>query len=177
MQAKVRRRPSVRKVSLMAELTRRHLYLASPLGFDAAGRHYYAEQVLPAVVAAGFAVADPWDAAHLVDLPIDAATEGASATNRLIGQRNADLIDGCDGVLAFLDGVDVDSGTASEIGFACARGLPIVGVRTDMRSAGDNPAARVNLQVEYFIQRTGGRIVDDLASGLAAIAGLLPAAA
>lgn len=38
-----------------------------------------------------------------------------------------------DAVVAILDGVDVDSGTAFEIGYATARGKPVIGLRTDMR--------------------------------------------
>jgi nucleoside 2-deoxyribosyltransferase len=61
-------------------------------------------------------------------------------------------------VLAILDGVDVDSGTASEIGYACARGKLIVGYRGDLRLSGDNLDSRVNIQVEYFIRDSGGEV-------------------
>ena len=63
-----------------------------------------------------------------------------------------------------LDGADVDSGTAAEIGYAFARGKPIVGYRGDVRLAGDNEAAVVNLQVEYFIRASGGTIVTRLSA-------------
>ena len=39
-------------------------------------------------------------------------------TNNAVGQRNADMIRSSHAMLAFLDGSDVDSGTAAEIGFA-----------------------------------------------------------
>jgi nucleoside 2-deoxyribosyltransferase len=42
-------------------------------------------------------------------------------------------IDACDMVVAVLDGADVDSGVAFEVGYASARGKPVVGVRTDFR--------------------------------------------
>jgi len=45
--------------------------------------------------------------------------------------READL------VVALLDGADVDSGTAFEVGYACALGLPVIGVRTDYRESQD----------------------------------------
>lgn len=38
-------------------------------------------------------------------------------------------------MLAILDGQDVDSGTAAEIGYAFARRKPIVGYRGDLRVA------------------------------------------
>ena len=72
-------------------------------------------------------------------------------------------------MLAILDGTDVDSGTASEIGYAFALGKKILGYRGDFRLTGDNPGSTVNLQVEYFIRKSGGRIVrsvEELADAL-----------
>ena len=40
-------------------------------------------------------------------------------------------VDASDLVVAVLDGVDVDSGTAWEIGYAYAKGKPVIGLRTD----------------------------------------------
>ncbi|MDQ3540451.1 MAG: nucleoside 2-deoxyribosyltransferase, partial [Chloroflexota bacterium] len=79
--------------------------------------------------------------------------------NQQIGHLNREAIDTCDALFAVLDGVDVDSGTASEIGYAFARGKICYGLRTDFRLAGDNHGAIVNLQVEYFIRESGGDIV------------------
>jgi len=76
-----------------------------------------------------------------------------------LGRLNREAIDAADGVFAILDGVDVDSGTAAEVGYAFARGKYVSGLRTDFRLAGDNPGSIVNLQVEYFIHESGGRIV------------------
>lgn len=47
------------------------------------------------------------------------------------GVRQADVM------VAVLDGADVDSGTAMEMGIAYERGIPIVGVRTDYRESQD----------------------------------------
>jgi len=55
-----------------------------------------------------------------------------------------------------LDGSDVDSGTAAEIGYAFAQKKKIFGYRSDFRLAADNEGAMVNLQVEYFICASGG---------------------
>ncbi len=68
----------------------------------------------------------------------------------------------CHVVVAVLDGADVDSGTASEIGFAYALGKRIYGYRGDLRSTGDNEGSIVNLQVEYWIENSGGCIVTNL---------------
>ena len=51
-------------------------------------------------------------------------------------------------VVALLDGPQVDDGTAWEIGYACARGLPVYGIRTDSRQAGETRFNRVNSMVE-----------------------------
>jgi nucleoside 2-deoxyribosyltransferase len=45
-----------------------------------------------------------------------------------------------DVVVAVLDGADADSGTSWEAGHAYARGVPVVGVRTDWRPAEDGSA-------------------------------------
>jgi nucleoside 2-deoxyribosyltransferase len=73
-----------------------------------------------------------------------------------------------------LDGVDVDSGTAAEIGYAFAKGKPIVGYRSDMRLSADNEALMVNLQVEYFIRASGGDIVSTLARLPVALSAIFP---
>lgn len=43
----------------------------------------------------------------------------------------------CDVVVAILDGADIDSGTAFEVGFAYAKNIPVIGVRTDYREGQD----------------------------------------
>lgn len=51
-------------------------------------------------------------------------------------------------VVALLDGTQVDDGTAWEIGYAYARGLPIYGIRTDFRHAGETRHSTVNSMIE-----------------------------
>ncbi|MGP1387201.1 MAG: nucleoside 2-deoxyribosyltransferase [Thainema sp.] len=41
-------------------------------------------------------------------------------------------------VLVILDGTDADSGSCFEMGYAYAKGLPIVGLRTDFRGSGEH---------------------------------------
>ena len=85
--------------------------------------------------------------------------------NTLIGAANAEDIRAADTTVAVLDGIDVDSGTASEIGYAYGLGKRIYGLRTDFRQSGENEGALVNLQVRYFIDHSGGTVVttiDDL---------------
>lgn len=47
-------------------------------------------------------------------------------------------LDGAGMVLIILDGTDADSGSCFEMGYAFAKGLPIVGVRTDFRGSGEH---------------------------------------
>ena len=135
-------------------------YVASPLGFSEAGRHYYAEVFLPAL---GGVVApvDPWS------LTTPEEVEGARAAGRErdlaleIGARNAEAIRGCRLLAAYLDGQEVDSGTAAEVGFAAGLGLRCYGLRTDLRESGE-PGVRMNLQVEHFVVANGGRVCASL---------------
>lgn len=161
------------------------IYAASPFGFSEAGRLFYDERLLPALGRAGHVVVDPWKLTDqskidaVLAMPYGEARRDAwRRLNAEIGANNRDGIDGCDGVVAVLDGVDVDSGTAAEIGYAFAKGKLIVGYRGDFRLAADNEGSIVNLQVEYFIRASGGTIVgslDELCSIVAKTAIFAPA--
>lgn len=109
-------------------------------------------------------VSNPWDD-HRFDNDFQRAPSIVDRNERLnlyrsinteLGRSNAARIDDADGVVAILDGVDVDSGTAAEIGYAFAQGKRIEGLRTDWRLTGDNEGSIVNLQVQYFIEASGG---------------------
>jgi nucleoside 2-deoxyribosyltransferase len=155
------------------------VYLAGPDGFTPAGLAWHVQVVMPAVRQAGMNPVSPWDAptdafAAVESMP--AGRERHSSFRDLdyrTGAANADLIDGADGVLALLDGPDVDSGTAAEIGYAAKGGRAVVGLRTDSRRTGDNEGVTVNLQVEYFIRRSGGSVHTRLEAAVAELAGLL----
>ena len=147
----------------------RALYVASPLGFSEAGRAFYDSQFLSTIRGAGFEPLDPWaltDAAKVDAIRALSDEVRRRAAWRMlsheIAEANRSAIDRSDGVVAVLDGPDVDSGTAAEIGYAFARGKRIVGYRGDFRRTGDNDGVLVNLQVEYFIRAGGGDIVASL---------------
>ena len=57
-----------------------------------------------------------------------------------IGKACLDHLAKADVVLAILDGPDADSGTCFEAGWAVARGIPVIGLRTDWRPAEDGAA-------------------------------------
>jgi uncharacterized protein (DUF952 family) len=153
------------------------IYVASPLGFTEPGRRWLADVLHPALVECDVDVLDPWAdptgiVARTMAIPTADATrlDALATMNRTLGGLNAASIARADAVLAILDGSDVDSGTAAEVGYAAGLGIGIVGLRTDIRPAGDNAAATVNLQVEYFIEASGGRICDTLDAAVAAAA-------
>ncbi len=142
-------------------------YIASPLGFAASTTAFMHELIarLDGVIE----IENPWDDLRFVDDFAEIATLPGyqdrvvrlGKINHELGKTNAERIDRSDAVLAILDGVDVDSGTAAEIGYAFAKGKRVYGLRTDFRLAGDNIGATVNLQVQYFIEASGGRVVTD----------------
>ena len=147
-------------------------YLASPLGFSEAGRAYYAERYVPAL-AEHVEPVDPWT----LSLPAEFAAARAEGRERAfgieVGERNATAIRGSQLLVAQLDGQEVDAGTAAEVGYAAALGLPCVGVRSDLRASGE-PGMRVNLQLEAFIALSGGFVagsLDELVGRLAALRG------
>jgi nucleoside 2-deoxyribosyltransferase len=152
------------------------IYLAGPLGFSEAGRHFYQTVLVPFVQGLGYEVLDPWSLTDSRRIrTVEAMPYGPEKReawrklNYEMGATNRAAIDAADGVVAVLDGTDVDSGTAAEIGYAFARAKLIVGYRGDFRLSADNEGSTVNLQVEYFIRESGGTIVDryeDLASSL-----------
>ena len=111
------------------------IYLAGPLGFSDAGRAFHETVVVPAVERLGHVGLDPWSAANPLGIEpgLDAEIKTVAGMpygekrrdawrklNPRIGAKNRALIDGCDMVFAVLDGVDVDSGTAAELGYAFA---------------------------------------------------------
>jgi nucleoside 2-deoxyribosyltransferase len=153
------------------------VYLASPLGFAESTRGFMAETIERLARTVG--VVNPWD-----DTRFAGEIASAKASNDLaerkqlfheinmgIGAKNEEMIRACEGMVAVLDGVDVDSGTSGEIGFAYALGKTVFGLRTDWRVTGDNEASGVNLQLRYFIEASGGAYftsLDELEAALAA---------
>jgi len=145
------------------------IYVAGPLGFSEAGRSFHDKTIVPMLERLGHTVLDPWKLtvgkkiARVQAMPYGPVRRQKwAALNRVMGENNARAIARCDLVFAVLDGVDVDSGTAAEIGYAFALGKTILGYRGDFRLSADNEGSTVNLQVEYFIRRSGGTIISSI---------------
>lgn len=141
------------------------VYLASPLGFSPENRPYLLK-VKEKLVSLGFTIFDPWEqagfAAAIDDaLRIEGFAPRVGAFRRIaagIGRVNEEGIRASSLLLAILDGAEVDSGTASEVGFAAALGKRCYGLRTDLRDCGDFTGVPINLQVLHFIEGSGGRL-------------------
>jgi nucleoside 2-deoxyribosyltransferase len=148
---------------------RSRCYVASPLGFTDSGREYYERVYLPALAAVVEPV-DPWALTTAQELA-DAGRQGRMRELALaIGRRNSEAIRSCVLLAAHLDGQEVDSGTAAEVGYGAAIGLTCFGLRTDLRQSGEDGVA-VNLQVESFIVDSGGLVAASLSELVRALAG------
>lgn len=151
------------------------IYLASPLGFAESTRAYM--DLLAQALRSHAEVLNPWDKTELgaqyatvQDLPTHAERlKRWQEINTQIGAANTEMIDAADTIVAVLDGVDVDSGTAAEIGYGFGRGLRLYGIRTDFRMTGENEGGIVNLQVRYFIDASGGTVVTTISDLIATL--------
>ncbi len=146
------------------------IYTAGPLGFSEAGRAFHKNIILPALRSCGHEPLDPWTLTPQAKIDAVKALpyggEKRDAWRKLnveMGGNNRAAIDACDMVFVVLDGADVDSGSAAEVGYAFANGKPILGYRGDFRLSADNEGSMVNLQVEYFIRQSGGDIIAEIA--------------
>ncbi|KKG11760.1 nucleoside 2-deoxyribosyltransferase [Methanosarcina sp. 2.H.T.1A.6] len=119
---------------------KKRIYLAGPL-FTHAELEYNLK-LKDMLLNNGFSVFLPQEDAE------DAAHERERQNQECIFTKCVEGVDASDLVVAVLDGVDVDSGTAWEIGYAYAKGKPVIGLRTDFRAFSDGI---VNLMVEMAI--------------------------
>lgn len=144
------------------------LYLAGNLGFSEAGTLFMYEKLIPTIEHAGYSVLDPWKYGNEIMGTVLEMPDGKKKlkaldlVNRQIGFINENLIRRCDGIVAVLDGTDVDSGTAGEIGFGYGLGKTTLGYRGDFRLSSENIMGKVNIQVQHFIYKSGGLIVSSL---------------
>lgn len=116
------------------------IYLAGPL-FTHAELEYNRE-LKNIMGKKGFSVFLPQEDAE------DASAEREKQNQECIFKKCLEGLNNSDIVVAVLDGVDVDSGTAWEIGYAFARGKSVIGLRTDFRTLSDGV---VNLMVEMSL--------------------------
>jgi nucleoside 2-deoxyribosyltransferase len=75
---------------------------------------------------------------------------------RVLFAKCLECIDTADALVAILDGADADSGVGFEVGYAFARRVPVIGVRTDYRAGQDRG-------VNVMLSQAAGRFVFDMA--------------
>jgi nucleoside 2-deoxyribosyltransferase/predicted secreted protein len=129
------------------------VYLAAPLFSEAERR--YNESVRKLLLDNFFEVYLPQEAGD------DSAVRDEREQEQLF-LTNKKALEESDILVAVIDGADADSGTAWEMGYAFARGIPVIAIRTDFRRVGEHE--QVNLMLEY-----SARIVGDEDQLLAAI--------
>ena len=149
------------------------LYLSSPLGFSELTRGFMFQDLQPLLVRQGFRVLNPWVLNRHVDRELRGIQQKKTAAAQLvatrklthaIGATNFAAIDACDALLAVLDGVDVDSGVAAEVGYAFRAGKRIHGLATDRRLTHAADTALCNASVQYMIESSGGRFFAGLSA-------------
>lgn len=127
------------------------IYQAGPL-FTEAERAFHRE-LSAALRNTGHLVVWPWDL-----LPQEQIVAAGPSAVGLIFDACRGALDRSTCVVALLDGPQVDDGTAWEIGYAYARGLPVYGLRTDLRQAGDTRYNRMNSMIEGCLVGLAGSV-------------------
>ncbi len=159
------------------------LYIAGPQGFMESTRSFH-KSIIAVIEAMGGKTLDPWTLTPTQELVKASAMQISEAKvevwrklNAVIAKNNINALRKATGVIANLDGTNVDSGTAAEIGIAYQLGIPILGYRGDFRLATDNIGGIVNIQVEEMVRQSAsgkGKIIttiSDLPSMLVKIWG------
>jgi len=83
----------------------------------------------------------------------DSDSNRAHTKIRYIFENNLKELDLSDMVIAVIDGADTDSGTAWEIGYAYAKGKPVISIRTDFRNVGVHESVNLMLEQSSAIVR------------------------
>ncbi|MCE8426049.1 MAG: nucleoside 2-deoxyribosyltransferase [Candidatus Methanoperedens sp.] len=91
------------------------------------------------------------EAGYRVFLPQEDSNNIKDDMNRqkIIFNKNIAAIEDSDVLVAVIDGTDVDSGTAWEIGYAYSKRKMVLGLRTDFRTLGIE--GTVNLMIERSV--------------------------
>ncbi|HJJ50606.1 MAG TPA: nucleoside 2-deoxyribosyltransferase [Methanocorpusculum sp.] len=138
----------------VSEFAKYHIYLASPL-FSEGERRYntYLAEILRR----------NYFSVYLPQEFDDTAESRGLNRERAIYEKNIAELKKADIVVGIIDGSDVDSGTAWEMGHAFACGKRIIALRTDFRKLSEHE--RVNLMLEMGAEVVSS--VDELVAVLA----------
>jgi nucleoside 2-deoxyribosyltransferase len=128
--------PDVKAIDVK-ECARYRIYLAGPLFTEA--EQTYNRMLYDLLTRHFFEVYLPQEVG-------DTSHSRSRKEHQAIFCRHVEALGNADMVVAVVDGADADSGTAWEMGYAYALGIPVVSLRTDFRHAGHHE--RVNLMLE-----------------------------
>jgi nucleoside 2-deoxyribosyltransferase/predicted secreted protein len=134
-----------------------HLYLAAPL-FSEAERAYNLS-IAVHLRNNFFDVYLPQEAGD------DSPTRNKEEQVRIFSE-NVIALENADIIVAAIDGADVDSGTAWEMGYACALGKPVTALRTDFRRAGQEELVNLMLEQSSLVVRSKEELVQKLKFGI-----------
>lgn len=108
---------------------------------------------------------------------LDINDKSAYADSQLIANGDDSHLNNADFVIAVLDGVEIDSGVACEIGVAATLGKPVFGLCTDTRQLGTDNELKIealkkdpienqfvyrNLYVIGKVKNSGGKVVSNI---------------
>jgi len=118
------------------------IYIAGPLFTE--GERYFLEEMEKICSEKGFKT-------HLPHRDVNQKLDTKS-----VFENDMRLLDETDIIIAVLDGPDVDSGTAFELGYGYAHNKYLIGIRTDYRAMAflnrEKPlSAQINLMVRYSL--------------------------
>ena len=116
-------------------VSRKRIYLAAPLFSDAERAFNLVLRDL--LTAQGYPVYLPQETGEGVE---------GRGSDRAIFESHIRALDAAGCVIAVCDGADTDSGTAWEIGYVIAKGIPVIALSTDRRRA--KAGRRVNLMIQ-----------------------------
>jgi nucleoside 2-deoxyribosyltransferase len=133
--------------------SRSQVYLAAPLFSDA--ERAYNLVLRDLIEGQGFPVYLPQETGE--------GMEGPERDGAIFGSHKKAL-EGASCVVAVCDGTDTDSGTAWEMGYACARGIPVIALSTDRREAWAGRRANLMIRESAEVVRTPAEVVAALRS-------------
>jgi len=123
-------------------VSRKRIYLAAPLFSDAERAFNLVLRDL--LTAQGYPVYLPQETGEGVE---------GRGSDRAIFESHIRALDAAGCVIAVCDGADTDSGTAWEIGYVIAKGIPVIALSTDRRRA--KAERRVNLMIQESAEVVG----------------------
>lgn len=133
------------------------VFISGPIFSE--GEIWFIKQVASVVESLGFKAL--WAFMEERELLIDKKLAGKEWTEKVYAFVT-ERIDKCDFVVAILDGVDVDSGTAWEIGYAVSKGKKVIGIKTDERIYAKDQAVNLMIQESVKIVKSLEELMDEL---------------